>query len=451
MLFETRTITTNVLIAILFAVMAVACSDIDPEFNPYPDSGKIESTPARRPNQTPRSVFIYMGLGYNNLSSYLSDDIDEIIANKLPTAYWQDDVVLIFSHKTAAYSDYSTPTSPTLTRIYTDWDGSVAKDTLMRLDDTTISASAKTINSVLSYVKEEFPATSYGMMMSSHGTGWVPADYCNDPSDYDAEDNDIWFSQRRRGRTPKPFLDDLSIDGAPAVKSFGVQNISKSELKEIDITDLADAIPMKMDYIIFDACFMGGVEVAFEFKDKCNLMAFSQTEILADGMDYQSILSYILDNNGPDLKGFCENYFLMYDNRSGFNRSATISLVDCRRLTPLADVCREIFDSRREGIAELENSSDIQRFYRSSYADCHKWFFDLYDIAKKCGASEVQLDSLNDALKGCIIYKAATDVFIDLKIYTHCGLSMYLPYQDRTYLNNFYKTLEWNKATGLVQ
>ena len=40
----------------------------------------------------------------------------------------------------------------------------------------------------------------------------------------------------------------------------------------------------------------------------------------------------------------------------------------------------------------------------------------------------------------------------NLTINTHSGLSMYLPFTTgRDYLNNFYKSLEWNKATGLIQ
>ena len=104
------------------------------------------------------------------------------------------------------------------------------------------------------------------------------------------------------------------MDGTPDVKSIGVQNISKSELIEIDITDLAEAIPMNMDYIIFDACFMGGVEVAYELMEKCDKMVFSQTEILADGMDYKTMCSYLFAAGEPVAanKWMVENMFAKY-------------------------------------------------------------------------------------------------------------------------------------------
>ena len=55
------------------------------------------------------------------------------------------------------------------------------------------------------------------------------------------------------------------------------------------------------------------------------------------------------------------------------------------------------------------------------------------------------------ALNGCISYKAATPYFLELQINTYSGLSMYLPSVGDAQLNEFYKTLAWNKATNLVE
>jgi hypothetical protein len=203
------------------------------------------------------------------------------------------DVVLVFSHSTARYGNYSLNTSPVLTRFRKDADGSVIRDTLMVMRDSTISASAETLNEVLTFVHEKFPATGYGMLFTSHGTGWVPAGYASDPNKFDPQaggSGNIWSRQRRSSAIPTPYL-ELPQDGShPAVKSFGVHNITKSTAYEMEITDMAAAYPMKMDYIIFDACFMGGIEVAYEFRNVCDKMVFSQTEILADGMDADLVL-----------------------------------------------------------------------------------------------------------------------------------------------------------------
>lgn len=444
---------TGILTAVALAAVVSSCSDIGIGFETLPGAGADKEYIPRTGNNTYRNVFLVYSMGFNNLTGYLKEDIEDIISSPLMSN--DRDVLLIFSHLAKRYPNSSSPkydeaVSPTLTRICRGTDGNVIRDTLTVYPDTYSTSDANTLNEVLTYVRDNFEADRYGMLMSSHGTGWMPEDYCNHPSRYDntAGDGGIWMVRRQTDVTPKPFLDDPGAVAGPAVKSIGVQNISAGEVTEMDITDIAAAIPMKMDYIIFDACFMGGVEVAYEFRKVCDKMVFSQTEILAEGMDYETMTSYLYRGT-PDLTGFCENYFNFYNSRN-YNRAATISLIDCTSLEPLAMICREIFETRRGSIDTLDKSS-LQKYYREAYASNHKWFFDLRDIAVSCGAERRQMIMLDAALEGCVRYKAATESFLERKIDTHCGLSMYCPYDDRPYLNNFYKVLEWNKATGLVE
>ena len=435
----------------LISVSIISCSTDAFDIYSTPESEQTTGLPDRTINPSDRQVFIYMGLGFNNLTRYLADDIEELAANRLPTNLWHDDVVLVFSHLAPRTLMYSELTSPTLTRLYRDDEGEVVRDTLLIMDKTTIAASDQVVGEVLKFIKDRFPAASYGMLISSHGTGWTPAEYTYDPSKFDDVDDEA-MPMLRAKKKAKPFLESLAIDGEPAVKSIGVHNRTGSEAIDMDITGLAACIPMKMDYIIFDACFMGGVEVAYEFRNKCDYMVFSQTEILADGMDYKTMTSYLLEGNKPDLRGFCENYFNFYDRKYSQERSATVSLVNCNELEGLAEVCNDIFTKYRTSISLLEYKSGIQQYYRSLYKEYHKWFYDLEDIIKNCGTTAQELSLVNEALSKCVVYKMATPKFMNsITITNHSGLSMYVPYFGRTYLNTFYKTLEWNKATSLVQ
>lgn len=65
---------------------------------------------------------------------------------------------------------------------------------------------------------------------------------------------------------PVPFSEKIQTSGKPVLKSFGSQSVADSLAYEMNINDMAEAIPMKLDYILFDACFMGGIEVAYEFR-----------------------------------------------------------------------------------------------------------------------------------------------------------------------------------------
>lgn len=412
-------------IVLTAAFSAAACSTYDP-YEPDGSGSSSFGAGSRVPNQERDNVFIMYSLGFNNISKYLQEDIDDIASGPLPEMFRSEDVVLIFNHSTQG-GTYSTKTSPVLTRLYRDGNGDTVRDTLLVFPKGTVSASASTLRTVLTYIKDRFPARRYGMLMSSHATGWIPEGYASDSDGFE------------------------KTGGDASLLSFGAQNINSSSAHEIDITDLAAAIPMKFDYIIFDACFMGGVEVAYELRDVCGKLAASQTEILADGMDYRTIFGYLLTEE-PDLEGFCRNFYDFYNAQNGIYRSATISLTDCSRLEPLADVCRDIFAAHRDGLAALErsySSPTLQKYWRSS---AHKWFYDLESIIVNAGADASEIAALEEALDGCIIYKAATERFMsEFSIHTHCGLSMYLPFSSRNYLNAFYRELAWNRATALVE
>ena len=216
---------------------------------------------------------------------------------------------------------------------------------------------------------------------------------------------------------------------------------------EILLEDFARALPMKMEYILFDACLMGGVEVAYEFKDKCRYVGFSQTEVLAEGFDYRSLATHLLGSADPDPQSVCEDYFIQYDIQEGISRSATISLIDCSQMDDLAQVCGRLFEKCRTSISAL-NPSLVQRYYRSNY----HWFYDLYDIVDKAGADSEEKAELQNALDKCVIYKANTPKFMsNLTISVYSGLSMYLPCHGSMELSKYYRTLEWNEATSLVK
>ncbi len=324
------------------------------------------------------------------------------------------------------------------------------KETLLEMEPGTISNRAECIREVLEFLKEKYPEIeSFGVLMSSHGTGWTPPGYCT--TGYKNEGNSDVI-EWRRSAFPETYLSgEYLYEPVPGVKSMGytVTGVNPTVAYETDIREIADLLPFKLDYIIFDACFMGGVEVACEFRDKCNFVVASQTEILSDGMDYTTMISDLLEGNRADLVSLATNYFNHYNLSSGSKRSATISVVDCSKLGTLAAVCRNLFrnyDISKDNV----DASKLQKYF---YYTNHAWFYDLYSIVQAAGASETELSDLQWALDECILYKAATPTFAlyGFPIDTHSGLSMYLPEKERTQLNSYYRELTWNKLTGLLK
>ena len=391
---------------------------------------------------------VMMGFGFNNLSSAISQDIKDLSQGYVPGNAVDDNYLFVYSH--LSNGNYNTKTSPCLERIYKDTDGNIVKKKLLELERGTIACEGERIREVLEFLQQKYPEIeSFGVLMSSHGTGWTPPGYCT--TGYKNEGNSDVI-EWRRSAFPETYLSgEYLYEPVPGVKSMGytVTGVNPTVAYETDIREIADLLPFKLDYIIFDACFMGGVEVAYQFRDKCRYMCFSQTEILSDGMDYTTMISDLLSGNSADLVSLATNYFNHYDTASGPKRSATISVVDCTKLDALAAVCRDLF--RRYDISKDKvNESKLQKYFH--YVN-HAWFYDLFSIAEAAGASETELSDLQWALDCCMEYKAATPIFAlyGFPIRVHSGLSMYLPETERKNLNSYYSALDWNKVTGLVK
>ena len=149
----------------------------------------------------------------------------------------------------------------------------------------------------------------------------------------------------------------------------------------MNIEDFAAAIPMKMDYIIMDACLMGGIEVAYALKDKCDRIIFSQAEVMGDGLcEYDTMASRLLAGGSPDYMGFCEDSYQHYAAPGASEPYTTISMIDCTRLDGLADVCAGIFSSCRSQLAAVK-PGQVQGYFRFN----KHWFYDLEDIFVKAG------------------------------------------------------------------
>ena len=391
-------------------------------------------------------VFIVYSMGYNNLAYDLNEDIEELLSGDIPSYSPSDNALVIMSHSTLNNrTNYSTPTSPVLLHAYKAVDGTIRKDTIAVFPEGSIAATKEVLNEVLTCVQDRFPADHYGMLVSSHATGWAPQMYCYSPPDKSS--SGIWRAQEKDFRPLEKYTDER-----PLTKSIGAHfNGSSADMKEIELPDFAEAIPFHLDFIIFDCCLMGGVEVAYELRNVCDKVMFSQTEILSGGVEYTTMAGHIFSGEEPDLKAIAFDYYTKYAEKTVLQeRSATVSVVDCRKLGPVAEIVRK----NAAGITALAESRDrkkVQQYFQNGLERNHGIFFDLEDMVIKSGAPESDLNALSSALDECIICRHATPTFLThLDIRHHSGLSMYMKDSDREILNNYYTTLEWNKATGLI-
>jgi Clostripain family. len=261
------------------------------------------------------------------------------------------------------------------------------------------SASAKGINNILSEITVLYPSDSYGLILWSHGTSWLPA-----------------------GSILKSFGDDSG--------------------KQINISELAEALPVQFEFILFDACLMGAVEVAYELKDKAHHIIAPSTETIADGFPYALIIPELLAAR-PDLNKTAKLYFDFYNKQHGANRSATISLINTQGLGTLAEEMKKLIQTEGFNFSDFDRYS-VQRL--DVYTE--QYHFDLLDFIDKLyiGNKNSFIGQLNKTM----LYKAHTPRFIELyDINTYCGLSCYIPHPQRKDLNAYYSTLKWSIDTSV--
>ncbi len=374
-------------------------------------------------DETNRKVMILYSAGFNSLSSYLRTNINELQQGWLPTKKKGQNVVLIVTKPLKG--TYSNQTSPLLIRLYKNGTKAIM-DTVKTYAVGRKLADVESFKSILMDIKSMYPAKSYGMVFSSHATGWLPSGYYSNPQYYEAN------SVMRR-----------TIGQEEVVE----QSVSRS--LEMEVEEMAAALPYKLDYMVIDACLAGCVEVAYAFRDKVDKMGFSQAEVLSEGYDYTTMVERLLKNNAPEK--VCEAYIDLYMAKTGAYRSATISLVKPSAMGNLASVCKELAEKYRTQINALDYRT-VQEFGGTKH-----WFFDLEDVFVKAGATTDEVKKLEAALADCIVYKGNTGQYYSATdasahpINIFSGFTMYLPSVEGDYLHNFYKSLSWNKAVELVK
>ena len=386
-------------------------------------------------------VLVLAALGYNNLSDAIRGNIRSIESGALPTKDARK-AVLVLSHLSEGNTDWTTPTGVYLIQLYQDEWGKAVRDTLKTFRDHGFLTDPALLTEGLQYVKDHFDAAHYGLILSSHGTGWLPEGYYENGSQTSYQ----WNASARRFRYHPV---QASAD-RPAVKSFGCEarrEGGKAVAYEMSLADLAAAIPMKLDYIIFDACLMGGVEVAWELRGVTDQICFSPAEVISNGFYYAATQEHLLTATPAATEAFSRAFFDHYNANSGSWQTATVTVVDCTRLEPLAEVCADLFERYRSQIAAVV-PDQVQGYFTGQ----HHWFYDLKDILTQAGLPETELQRVQEALDQCIRYTAHTPrILNEVPLTRCCGLSMYLPCNGDATLDAFYGNLAWNQRTLLVK
>ena len=398
--------------SVIFALLLALTSCVK-DLNPFDSYGSGEGRAERKGTSGLHfdDVMILYSEGYNDLTGFLDTNFDQLDEGYIPGRY-ENKAIVVYSHAAVDRWNWQTKTEPVIFRVYKQYD-KVVRDTVLTYPAESVTLTTEFMKGVMTDIKDKYPSDSYGLVYTSHGMGWIPKDYKKS--------------------------EEFSV-----AKSVGAQYdgaTSSYTINQLDLDEFAAALPYHLDYIVMDACLMGGVEVVYEWRDLCDYMVASPGEVLADGFDYQNLTRRLLGGDEPDLVGVCDDYYNM--NLNGGD--ATVGLYDCSKIEALAQACIPIFEAHRDNLFNISVSS-VQSFNYS-----YDWHFDFRDILVKLGATEEELGPVDAALAELVLYKKATDYFFYNPVTTYSGLSMFLPTNRWKSLNQRYKSTSWNIATGFVK
>ncbi len=376
-------------------------------------------------------VLFYIAATEGSLSPYAEINIDEMISGYIPPQGSKTQELLVFFQNKG--------TDATLRKYYTNRSAQVAYEEVHAFGSGFNACCPDGFREVLEAAEAECRPKYRSLLFSSHGTGWLPEGYFNQSTDVPGGS----VLKVKSGISEAP----VGLSRLQVVNSVGYDQPSKNE---IDIQQFAEiAGKWHWETIIFDCCYMGSVEVAYQVKDICDYMIASPTEILITGFPYRIILNELFNNPGRSgVEYIATKYYDMYQAEQGSYQSGCIVAIDCREMDAFAQVCADIVAEAGDRIRNVQRSL-VQKYFYSAISD-KDYFYDLAHYFKQF-CTEAQYAEFSRELEDMTVYKNCTEKFLGLKLENYCGLSTYIPKDAYVNLNNYYKTLAWNQKIKLLE
>jgi hypothetical protein len=238
------------------------------------------------------------------------------------------------------------------------------------------------LTAILNDMKSFAPALKYAMIIGCHGMGWLPV-------------------EQSPGRTTTDFTYHWEYTDVPQTRFFG----GLTTEYQTDVTTLSQSLSnsgLKMDYILFDDCYMSSLEVAYDLRHVTDYLIACPTEIMVYGMPYSTMGEYLLAEK-PDYAAICQAFYEFYSNYQ--YPYGTIAVTDCSRLDELAFLMKDMHS--RYSLDTLQTAS-IQRM--DGYSPVI--FYDFGDYVRiLCGNDSELYGRFTTLMEKIVPFKAHTPKF----------------------------------------
>lgn len=356
---------------------------------------------------TDRTVLMYL-VAENNLSNVIYSNISSV--ERGLSKAMSPGTFVIYWDGGRLESEFLVPT---LFKYVVDGKGHVSEKEIIKTYKSQNSISNEVISTVLKDVEMLCPANNYGLIFGSHATGWLPVDYSKS-------------------------------------RSFGDDDEAK-----INVPDLAKVLAnsdIHFDYILFDACLMSQVEVAYELRNITDYLILSPAEVIDKGFPYFKIAKYLLATNNTEqnAKDIAKDYIDYYKNESDYHW-ATVAVVKTAEMDALASMVKSIMNQYQDNISKFDVNkiNYFQTHYGYGRSPLDYSTYDLRAFIRELTDDNIPSE-FEEQLDKVVVFSDYVDddklVNIDPEIYS--GIGCYIPDSRFIKWNAYFRNLQWYSVAG---
>ena len=395
-----------------FLMVFVACTDDMDDPKPAPDENSI-------------TILAYL-VANNNLDGVLLDNIvsmyDGLAEMKQPASllvYWDGKSTIGTSDRTHLILKYQTDGKGKINgkkALNTSYTSSevLAEAEIVKEYASQLSTNEHVMASVLKDMVALSTTNKLGLVFGSHGSSWL---------------NTI-------------FTRSFGQDGQGSDNTIALP----------EMVNAIASVNKEFEFILFDACYMGSVEVCHAFRNVAKYQIVSAMEVPAYGFPYSTFLKYLYQGTVSGYKLVCQEYIDYYEyiveNQSG-SAWGTVALIDSKEMEGLAQEIKSEIVDHKSALAQYD-PSNLQEYGRSGgpYISYDLGHF-IKDLNNGSIPSSFNAQMLKAVLyKGCLEDARASyeDYSVDAENYS--GLGIYIPTTKRPKWNNYFKTIDWYTVSG---
>lgn len=280
------------------------------------------------------------------------------------------------------------------------YDGGQCAERTLATFSMPLIVTQEDMTNYLKQMIELAPADSYGLVIGTHGCGWIPIDApglneASAPVRHQLSPNYLGTVAQSN---QQGFVGEGYHPNFGTSVPEGVSNMFDTD----ELATILTGTGVKFEYTIYDVCLMANIEALYDLRHTSKYVVASVCEILGEGFPYQTVIPFLLSENGRgfDLDGVCQAFNTYYDDEYGC--SGSISLIDCSQIDDLATITKRIIAESQNNLPDIEENS--QKAALQGY-DGNQIFYDFGQYINQLCIDESQKAEFNSQLGRTVVSK----------------------------------------------